>query len=187
MKNALKILGYVAILAFVVLAVWLFWVFVENINAADPSVKAGLIGLLGMFSVALISNYQTKKREIDARHFADKREGYMQFIDLLFDFISSSKGNKKPTEKEMLPKIKLFKKTLLVWGGPNIIEAWNHFEIKSDEGLAPEEMLQEMEKILREIRKDLGHDDTQLKSGNLSGLFIIAKDKKKLLEEKIWE
>ena len=66
MSNALKILGYVAILVFVGLAAWLLWVFVANINVVDPSVKAGLIGLLGMFSIALITNYQTKKREIDA-------------------------------------------------------------------------------------------------------------------------
>ncbi len=181
MSNVLKILG---VLAFVGLVGWLSWVFVVNFNVADPSVKAGLIGLLGMFLVALITNYQTRKREIDARHFVDKREGYMQFIDLLFDFIQSSRNNKNLTEKEMLPKIILFKKALLIWGGPNIIEAWNSFEIKSGNELTPEEILKEMEKVLREIRKDLGHDDSQLKFGNLSGLFIIAEDKRKLLDEK---
>lgn len=184
MSNALKILGYFAVLAFVGLAIWLSWVFVVNINVADPSVKAGLIGLLGMFLVALITNYQTRKREIDARHFADKREGYMQFFDLLFTLIQSSKSGKSLTEEEMLPKIILFKRALLIWGGPNIIEAWNNFEIKSGDKLAPEEMLKEMEKVLREIRKDLGHDDSQLKFGNLSGLLLVAKDKEKLLEEK---
>ena len=181
MSNVLKILGYVAVLILVGIGAWLLWVFVTNIDSADPSVKAGLIGLLGMFLVALFTNYQTKKREIDARHFANKREGYTQFIDMLFDFIESSKNNKKLTEKEMLPKIILFKKALLIWGGPNTIKAWNQFEIKSSDKLAPEKALEEMEKILREIRKDLGHDDSKLESGNLLGLFLIAEDKKKLL------
>ena len=107
----------------------------------------------------------------------------MKFIDLIFDFIISSRNGKELTEREMLPKIILFKKTLLIWGAPNIIKSWNNFEIKSEEGLNSEEMLQEMEKILREIRKDLGHDDTQLKPGSLSGLFIIAEEKEKLLGE----
>ncbi|MXZ13858.1 MAG: hypothetical protein F4Y78_07660 [Candidatus Dadabacteria bacterium] len=177
----LKILGYVAVLVLVGIGVWLLWVFVTNINSADPSVKAGLIGLLGMFLVALFTNYQTKKREIDARHFADKREGYTQFIDMLFDFIKSSRNNKELTEKEMLSKIIPFKKALLIWGGSNTIKAWNQFEIKSSDKLAPEKALEEMEKILREIRKDLGHDDSELESGNLLGLFLIAEDKKKLL------
>lgn len=181
MSNVLKILGYVAVLILVGVGAWLLWVFVTNIDSADPSVKAGLIGLLGMFLVALITHYQTKRREIDARHFADKREGYTEFIDLLFDFIVASKNKKELTEKEMLSKIIPFKKTLLIWGGPNTIKAWNQFEIKSSDKLAPEKALEEMEKILREIRKDLGHDDSELESGNLSGLFLIADDKKKLL------
>ena len=182
MSNVLKILSYIAVLVFIVVGAWLSWIFLTNINSADPSVKAGLIGLLGMFLVALITNYQTKKREIDARHFTERRKGYEQFVNLLFDFIESSKNNKNLTEKEMLPQIILFKKALLIWGGPNIIKAWNQFEIKSSDKLPPEKALEEMEKILKEIRKDLGHDDSKLESGNLLGLFLIAEDKKKLLE-----
>ena len=61
----------------------------DNVRQADASIKAGLIGLFGMLSAALVTHYQAKKREINARHFADKREGYMHMIDLLFDLIMS--------------------------------------------------------------------------------------------------
>ena len=183
MSNGSKIIDYVMGLGIVVFAAWLLWVFVANINAADSSVKAGLIGLLGMFSAALITNYLTKKREIDARHFADKREGYMHLIDMLFDILMSTKNNEKINEEEMLKKIIPFKKTLLVWGEPNIIDAWNHYEMRSEEGLAPKKIIREMEMMLRAIRKDLGHDDSQLKFLSLLALIINAKDKKKFLEE----
>ena len=87
-----------------------------------------------MLSAALVTHYQTKKREINARHFADKREGYMHMIDLLFDLIMSVKKGEELSEEVMLKKIMPFKKALIVWGGPQIIEAWNQFEMKSDNG-----------------------------------------------------
>ncbi len=82
----------------------------------------------------------------------------------------------------MLKKIMLFKKALLVWGSPDIIEAWNHFELVSEKSPTPDTMLTEMEKILRAIRKDLGHDDSQLKFGSIFALLIVAEDKKRLFE-----
>jgi hypothetical protein len=182
MSGALKYFGYIAVFAILSFAVWMLWVFVTNINAADASVKAGLIGLFGVFSAALITNYQTKKREIDARHFADKREGYMHMIDLLFDLILSVKKGEEMAKKEMVSKMMSFKKALIVWGSAEIIDIWNQYEIKSDENLKPEQMIVEMEKILRAIRKDLGHDDSRLKFGNLWGLMLVAKDKKILLD-----
>ena len=183
MDNVQEILGYFVVCIFVGFAACLSWGFVVNINVADPNVKAGLIGLFGMFPAAFITNYQTKKREIDGRHFADKREGYIELIDLIFDLIKSTKSKKELAEKQMLQKIMTFKKALLVWGGANIIEAWNNFEMRANGEPVSEEIVQEMEKILRLIRKDLGHDDSQLKFGNLSGLMLIAKDKKILFEK----
>ncbi len=183
MSNATKIFGYFVGLAIVGFVVWLLWVFVVNINAADPSVKAGLIGLLGVFSAALVTNYQTKKREISARHFGEKRESYLHIIDLIFDITKATKTNLSLPDDELVQKVMLFKKALIVWGNSDIIEAWNNFEIISEDDVTPEKMLQEMEKILKLIRKDLGHDDSNMKFGSLWGLMLIAKDKKMLLKE----
>ncbi len=94
MNRINTILVYLMTIAFVLFSVWLFWVFVTNFNAADPSIKAGLIGLIGTFLIGIVAHYQTKKRKIQARHFADKRNGYMHMIDLIFDFIISIKKMK---------------------------------------------------------------------------------------------
>jgi hypothetical protein len=178
-----KFFGYLGALAICGFTAWLGWLFIENIREADASIKAGLIGLLGMVVVALVTNYQSRKREINARHFAEKREGYMHMIDLLFDIILNVKQGEEVSEQEMVKKIMPFKKALIIWGSPQIIESWNNFEIQSESGLSPEQMLQEMEKILRAIRKDLGHDDRMLKFGSIWALVLIAKDKKKILGE----
>ena len=173
---------YIGLFAAAGIAAWLVWVFVTNISAADASVKAGLIGLLGMFSVAIVSNYQTKNREIDARHFLHKREGYMKLIDLVFDLIQSQKANRNVPNNKLLRDIASFKKTLIIWGGPETVEAWNNYEILSSSSPDAKTMIKEMEKILRSIRKDLGHNDTQLKFGHLSALILVPEEKKRLFD-----
>ncbi|PHS79260.1 MAG: hypothetical protein COB59_02780 [Rhodospirillaceae bacterium] len=104
--------------------VWLFWLFVQNIQEADANIIAGLIGLLGMLGATLMTHVQTKKREINSRHFMEKREGYMLMIDLLFNLIEFKKNDEKISEEHLIKKIIEFKKALLIWGGQGIIHSW---------------------------------------------------------------
>ena len=179
--NYIKIITYFVAVATLLFSVWMTWVFVKSVGKADDSIKAGLIGIFGMLSVTLVVHYQTKKREINARHFADKRDGYMHLIDLIFELLFSIKAGKSLSEKTMQVKMIKFKKSLLVWGGPEIIEAWNQYELKADENLPSVEYILEMENVLRAVRKDLGHNDSTLKFGSLSALFLLAKEKKKVI------
>jgi hypothetical protein len=173
-----KALQYFLAFAIVAFTGWLIWLFVKNIGAADASIKAGLIGLFGMLTAALITHYQSKKREIDARHFADKRKGYLHMIDLLFDIIMATKTGRELSEEELIKEMMSFKKALIIWGSPDIIQTWNEYEISASDQIEPKEMIRHMERVLREIRKDLGHDDKSLKFGSLWGLMLIAEDKK---------
>jgi len=90
MNKAGKFFAYIAALAMIAFVTWLLWVFVTSINDVNTSIKAGLIGIFGAFALGGLAHYQTKKREIEARHFADKREGYMHIINLIFDFVFSA-------------------------------------------------------------------------------------------------
>lgn len=182
---AVKILKVAVAFAFLAAIGWLGWVFFDNVREAEPSIKAGLIGFLSVISVAVFAHYQTKNREINARLFAEKRDGYMHMIDLIFELVRSQKTGGVVSEEILVEKMMDFKKALIIWGGPNVIEAWNGFEMKSADGLSAETVMVEMEKILRSIRKDLGHNDSLLKFGNLSGLLLIAEDKNMILRENL--
>ena len=139
---------------------------------------------MGVLIAAILTNFYTKKREINARHFSEKREAYGKIIDIVFEIISSTKSGKSVPEKTLVTKIMMFKKELIVWGGSEVIQAWNKFELESEKTDTDlNEILVGMEHVLRAIRKDLGHDDRLLKFGNLFGLLILAKDKKILLEK----
>ena len=111
-----KCTTYILGFAIVLFSVWMAWVFVNSLEKADASIKAGLIGMLGMLSGALVVHYLTKKREIDARHFADKRAGYMILIDLIFELLFSIKNGQKLSEKSMQENMIKFKKSLFSVG-----------------------------------------------------------------------
>lgn len=66
---------------------WTVWYFILAIQEADANVKAGIVGLLGMFFTAILTNFFTRKREINARHFSEKCEAYGKIIDIVFDII----------------------------------------------------------------------------------------------------
>ena len=115
--------------------------------------------------------------------FSEKRQAYGKIIDIIFEVMSSTTSGKSMPDKALVNKIMMFKKELIVWGGPEVIQSWNEFEIMSEKASGdPKKTLMAMEHVLRAIRKDLGHDDRRLRLGNLFGLLILAKDKESLLE-----
>ena len=80
--------------AIIIFMVFLLWVFVSNLLKADANVISSIIRLFGIVTVALVTHYKTKEREISARHFANKREGYTELINLFFDVMQSVKKTK---------------------------------------------------------------------------------------------
>lgn len=169
--------------AIIIFMVFLLWVFVSNLLKADANVISSIIGLFGIVTVALVTHYKTKEREISARHFANKREGYTELINLFFDVMQSVKKNEDMQQEELVKKMASFKKSLMVWGGPEVIRAWNAFELKSQAQLSPAETMKTFDNLLRAIREDLGHDDGVLPSGSLAALILIPEDKKVALGE----
>lgn len=185
--NRTNFLGFLFGVVLVGLLGGLAWHFILAIQEADANVKAGIIGILGVLLAAILTNFFTRRREINARHFLEKREAYGKIIDIVFDVIASTKSGKSLPDKTLVNKMLVFKKGLMVWGGPEVIESWNEFEIESERARNnndPKIILTVMEQVLRAIRKDLGHDDRQLKFGSLFGLLILGKDKKKFFENK---
>lgn len=181
----LDIIGKILAFALLVFIAYLLWLFVSNLLEADANIKTSVIGFISAIAIASFTHYQTKKREISARHFADKREGYLEIINLIFDILKSVKEeNEDMFQEDMTKKMMSFKKSLMVWGGPEVIKAWNTYEVKlaanelkSTEEQSPKEMIQDLDNILRAFRKDLGHNDGTLPSGSLAALILVAEDK----------
>ena len=182
--RAFDIIGKILAFALLALIPFLLWVFAANLLEADANIKTSVIGFIGAIAVASFTHYQTKKREISSRHFANKRESYMEFIDLIFEMMKATKENRVTSQKKMIDKMFAFKKSLMVWGGPEVIAEWNSFELKANKQQSVTETMQIFENILRAIRKDLGHDDNALPPGSLVALIIVSEEKKMVLDER---
>lgn len=155
------------------------WYFVATVQEADPNFKAGIVGAVAVFVVAILTNFLTRKREIDARHFSEKREAYGKIVSLVVEIQSHDESEGTKLTKALLAKMIDFKKELMIWGSPEVIQSWLNLEAESKkDNKDATRIARVMEQILRAIRKDLGHDDRWLKQGSLLRLIVLAKDER---------
>lgn len=157
--------------------------FAASFYGASDNIKAAIIAFAGVAGVAIYKNSEIRKREINARHFAEKREAYMTIIDIFFELIEAQKKQKNLSSSQLQKKMTLFKKRMIVWGGCDVIQAWNELEMRVDADSSSRDLVVRMEKILRAIREDLGHDDSLLEFGQLWGLILTVEGKKELFGE----
>ena len=163
-------------IVFSILVIPLALLLVPTWQRADDNTRFGVvaasIGLAGTVIGASATHATTKRREIEARHFSEKREAYGGFLDILLSL--SQQGKKlQPLEKKMLD----LRKGLLFWGSSDFIKIWNLIENPGEDPLV---MLRNLDKILRWMRSDLGHDDSSLQKGDLADFLLVAKDRGQL-------
>ena len=168
------------ILAFFIITLigLLIWLFYGYFVSSDANVKASLIGLGTVIVAAIITHTYSKKREIQARHFSEKSKAYEPIFNLIFDSIRMTKEGKEFTEDQMISKSLEIKKSLMIWGGQDVLQAWIKYEKEANN--KHKTAIQNIDKVIRKIRKDIGHDDSLLKSGELLKLLVVSDDWDKL-------
>ena len=176
--NSYTLMGGMALV--IIVGLGLIGWFLFTLSKAEPGIQSGILALIGVTASGIIAHNSAKKREIEARHFAEKRKGYTAFIDIILDtFMAEKLGKKPPTEKELLSKFVDYKKVLLTWADADVIKMWNETETNFvDIGNKDhKEVLLIWDKMLRTIRKDLGKDDSQLNDGELASVILLPEDK----------
>ena len=139
----------------------------------------GSITLLNSF-YSRYSEQRNKKRE----YLATKREGpYSDLFTVIHKVSLSGKGDFVYSNEDMIKDINDFNSKLSLWGSPKVVKKWNDFRQKSLEGnkqLEPKELLNAVEEVMNEMRKDLGSKST--KKGELLSIFI--NDSENLLRKR---
>ena len=129
----------------------------------------GSITLLNSF-YSRYSEQRNKKME----YLATKREGpYSDLFTVIHKVSLSGKGDIVYSNEDMIKDINDFNSKLSLWGSPKVVKKWNDFRQKSLEGnkqLEPKELLNAVEEVMNEMRKDLGSKST--KKGELLSIFI---------------
>ena len=156
--------------------------FLYSFFKTEAAIQAGILALIGVAASAIMAHWSAKKREIEARHFAEKREGYNNFMDIMFAVMTAKKvGKTPPSEKQLTTGLLKYKKMLLMWGDAHVIKMWDEVESSlANTDQDPRRVLLMWDSLLREMRKDLGKDDSELDDGDLVSLILLAEEKHKV-------
>lgn len=116
----------------------------------------------------------------------EKRKNYEQILEPIIRLFAGAKGNEKELQKAM-KQVQSFeyKKTafqLMLFGSDSAVNAYNdyfQFLYKNEGNLDPYEMLKSLGKVVLEIRRDLGNENTALKEFDMLRFMISDIDEVK--------
>ncbi|MGE7880304.1 hypothetical protein [Peribacillus muralis] len=185
MKNTLNVLLGLGLMGLILYGVFksLAWVF-NQVFAVDPRISAALItGLIAIIATSLtitIPKYLEKKMEIEEHLRVKKSETYKDLVELLFKILMSSKTGEVLSEKDLIKFMSQFTENLILWGSEDVIKSYKayrtYFTKRSQGDLLTIESINIMENLLLSIRKDMGHNNKNLKQGDILSLFINDLD-----------
>ena len=166
MKKKQVIAGGVALLVVSAIGLWAIYSTFQWFQTLNASVAAALItasiGLIGLW----YAQWQSKTRDIAESHRASKIEVYKVFFDLVEKFQTNEIGD---ISDENIPEwlktdFQRLNRGLLLWASPGVITAYLNFRTVAGSG---GNILSAVDTMYREIRKDLGNSNYQLKPGDL--------------------
>ena len=176
--NIIKILKLIFIILLCLgslLVIFNFFIWFSKLNtnviAAIITASIGFIGLM-------YSQISSKKREIFESHRAKKMEVYDIFFSMVEIFQDESLNKEEKLDDEFRNQYTKLTRGLSLWASPGVIKAYLEFRATAVEGSTSTEILKSVDKVYKEIRKDLGNSNLTLQSGDLIKLNL--KDPKEL-------
>ncbi len=154
--------------------VLLFWYLLSNNFNLFAGLMAGL-------TPSMITIYlQRENQEQEHRNWL-LRDKNAFLVDIMDIFTSISNSDRKMTQKKLLERIKSIQPALLAHASSKVLKAWD--DVKNVEKYGDVERgIRNGERFFRVIRKDLGHDDSDLLPGAIMATIIIAEDKQEAFD-----
>ena len=125
--------------------------------------------------------YSVRERnEAEARNKRAElcEEPVMETFDLL-DKMLASGGN--VSEREILKRVKRIRKLLVVKADADLLVAWEQFVQTTSANRSEIDVIRAGENFFRALRKSIGHDDSTLRFGFLTAIYLKAEDKHKAM------
>ena len=171
------ILGFALSFAILAGTAWLVYAFFQYLSAvpkelAAALVAAGATGLVATFTV-MLGRYFERKKELDALYRDKKIEIYDEFLKEFFTlFFGAGEGDTGAVEKNLVPFLREFTRKLVLWSGPNVIEAFVAWKDHLAKGVPDAQSIFLTEAFLRASREDLRHSNRTLRRGFFARLFL---------------
>lgn len=153
----------------------------------NPTVAAGLLAAVATVLVSVVSVLYAKHLEqrlaLRKEHREKKIPVYEDLIAFIFKVLYSVKpeGKSSMSTKEMIDTHSKLTQKAIVWASDDVVQAFHRFRIASLSAETDKvRVALAVENLFLAIRRDLGHENKNLHTGQLLQLFI--NDLHKLFE-----
>jgi hypothetical protein len=150
---------------------------IDKLNTVNSDLGKALVTGAVAFAVGVVTLVIGKIGEQRVKIQQEVREKkipvYEKQIETFFAVMLAQKTGAAAVSKEKLQKAFMaFTEKLIVWGSPEVINAWSAFRLHDWQNTKPEEGFLKLEEFLRAIRTDLGSSNSGLPVGELMRLFV---------------
>jgi hypothetical protein len=174
---ALGLLGLVLLLGLLAGAGSLVYAFFQYISAVPKELGAALVAgattILVATATVMIGRYYERRKELDALYRDKKTEIYDEFLKEFFGlFFNAGSDGGESTHKDLVPFLREFTRKLVLWSGPEVIEAFVAWKDHLGKGVPDAQSIFLTEAFLKAIRDDLRHSNRGLRRGFFAKLFL---------------
>ena len=159
-------------------------------SGSDTSkiVTGGSITILVAIVSSAFTKYYEQKNAIQADLRERKTPIYESFIKFTLDTMFSATKNPQGIEEKAFDFFAEFTPSLALWGTDEVVKAYlsfRRFSTSEEYKNQPTRILIELENVVLAMRKDLGHKNKEINSGDILTMFITDPESfKSSLSEK---
>jgi uncharacterized membrane protein len=151
--------------------------------------KISVFGIVAVITAAFtsvitvsINHKKTKEREYELMLLKEKQKVYEHFYNVFFELLNNTKKGKSGISKKAQDEMMLFKRGLMNWGSEKLIKSYLEYESKLDSKDSQLGILENGNKFLKDLRKEMGFHDS--KDLNLMSIILTAEARKELKDLK---
>lgn len=175
--NALPVLvatgGLIGIVVLIVWAVKSYFIYISEVpKEIGAALVAGTVTILVATLTITIGRYFERKRELDALYREKKTEIYDSFLRKFFSMSEAGGRSNDEPDPELVDFLREFTRTLILWSGPNVINAFLNWKDHLAKGRPDAKSIFLTEDLLTAIRLDLRHSNTGLNKGYFARIYL---------------
>ena len=169
-----------AVIALVLFVIGEFAQLLVTLNSMDAAIVVALItGCVSVLAVivgAILNGYLTYRHKRQEFLRERREKPYRKLVEINFKMLQGAKRNNGYSADEMLTDYLEFGQELALWGSAKAIRLWNEWRLISQNGTPnTQDLLFTMEKVLIQLRKDMGQRGL-LSRGDILKIYINDVD-----------
>ena len=180
-RSPFKIVLWIIICVGACLSLWMAW----DDKRRLPTIILGLTTAALAYQAARAPLEAVRERnETEARNKrAEMCEEPVRKVFDLFDemFVSNTRASKaRISDAEILERMIEIRKQMIIKGDADLVVAWEGFVNAVQSQKDP---IEASERLFRALRRSIGHDDSSVRFGMLTAVYLKPEDKQKILEQ----